>query len=364
MRRRRLNELVRVGAAGLQGEVLRVAGDIATLQVFEDTGGLALGEPVHRTGGPLLRRARARPARHRVRRHRPPAGAAGGGHAATSWPPASTCRRSIGRAGTNSSPRSPRAPRSGRATCSARSTSVDSCTGSWCRPGGAGGCAPFAPGAWRVDEAVGGVRRRHAAHAAAALAGAPAAPGGGTPAVRPAVHHRAADLRLPVPGGRRRRGRRARRLRHRQDGHRAVAGQVRRRRRRRLRRLRRARQRDGRRAGRFRQARRSAPRHAGARSHGARRQHVEHAGRRARGVGLSRADHRRVLPRHGLPRRGDGRFAVALGRGAARDRLAPAADAGRGRLPHLPGQPGRPACTSARGGCAAPASPSATARSR
>jgi len=53
MRDATLNELVRVGAAGLQGEVLRVAGDSATLQVFEDTGGLALGEPVRRTGGPL-----------------------------------------------------------------------------------------------------------------------------------------------------------------------------------------------------------------------------------------------------------------------------------------------------------------------
>ena len=53
MRDARLNELVRVGRAGLQGEVLRVAGNIATLQVFEDTGGLALGEPVRRSGGPL-----------------------------------------------------------------------------------------------------------------------------------------------------------------------------------------------------------------------------------------------------------------------------------------------------------------------
>jgi V/A-type H+-transporting ATPase subunit A len=53
MRDARLNELVRVGAAGLQGEVLRVAGDMATVQVFEDTGGLTLGEPVRRTGGPL-----------------------------------------------------------------------------------------------------------------------------------------------------------------------------------------------------------------------------------------------------------------------------------------------------------------------
>jgi V/A-type H+/Na+-transporting ATPase subunit A len=53
MRDARLNELVRVGRAGLQGEVLRVAGDSATLQVFEDTAGLALGEPVRRSGGPL-----------------------------------------------------------------------------------------------------------------------------------------------------------------------------------------------------------------------------------------------------------------------------------------------------------------------
>jgi V/A-type H+-transporting ATPase subunit A len=54
MRGARLNELVRVGLAQLQGEVLRVAGDQATLQVFEETGGLALGEPVRRTGGPLV----------------------------------------------------------------------------------------------------------------------------------------------------------------------------------------------------------------------------------------------------------------------------------------------------------------------
>jgi len=53
MREARLNELVHVGAARLLGEVLRVAGDRATLQVFEDTAGLALGEPVLRSGGPL-----------------------------------------------------------------------------------------------------------------------------------------------------------------------------------------------------------------------------------------------------------------------------------------------------------------------
>jgi len=53
MRDALLNELVRVGEAGLLGEVLRVAGDEATLQVFEETSGLALGEPVRRLGMPM-----------------------------------------------------------------------------------------------------------------------------------------------------------------------------------------------------------------------------------------------------------------------------------------------------------------------
>jgi V/A-type H+-transporting ATPase subunit A len=48
-----LNELVRVGHGRLLGEVLRVSGDVATLQVFEDTTGLSVGEPVVREGGPL-----------------------------------------------------------------------------------------------------------------------------------------------------------------------------------------------------------------------------------------------------------------------------------------------------------------------
>ncbi|MFO0597980.1 MAG: V-type ATP synthase subunit A [Myxococcaceae bacterium] len=48
-----LNELVRVGDRGLLGEVLRISGDRATLQVFEETMGLALEEPVRREGAPL-----------------------------------------------------------------------------------------------------------------------------------------------------------------------------------------------------------------------------------------------------------------------------------------------------------------------
>lgn len=48
-----LNELVRVGEQGLLGEVLRLTGDVATLQVFEETAGLALEEPVTRSQLPL-----------------------------------------------------------------------------------------------------------------------------------------------------------------------------------------------------------------------------------------------------------------------------------------------------------------------
>ncbi|HUL49198.1 MAG TPA: V-type ATP synthase subunit A [Gemmatimonadales bacterium] len=48
-----LYELVRVGARGLLGEVVRVVGERATVQVYEDTSGLAVGEPVQPTGHPL-----------------------------------------------------------------------------------------------------------------------------------------------------------------------------------------------------------------------------------------------------------------------------------------------------------------------
>jgi V/A-type H+-transporting ATPase subunit A len=48
-----LNELVRIGTRGLLGEVLRVAGDSALIQVFEDTTGVRVGEPVVCEGQPL-----------------------------------------------------------------------------------------------------------------------------------------------------------------------------------------------------------------------------------------------------------------------------------------------------------------------
>jgi V/A-type H+-transporting ATPase subunit A len=48
-----LYELVRVGEKGLLGEVIRFEGDLATLQIYEETTGLRLGAPVTATGAPL-----------------------------------------------------------------------------------------------------------------------------------------------------------------------------------------------------------------------------------------------------------------------------------------------------------------------
>ncbi|MCC6012276.1 V-type ATP synthase subunit A, partial [Candidatus Caldipriscus sp.] len=49
----RMNEVVRVGEERLVGEVIRIAEDLAFIQVYEDTSGLRVGEPVERTGESL-----------------------------------------------------------------------------------------------------------------------------------------------------------------------------------------------------------------------------------------------------------------------------------------------------------------------
>jgi V/A-type H+-transporting ATPase subunit A len=46
-------ELVKVGGAGLIGEIIRVEADTATIQVYEETTGIKPGEIVERTGNPL-----------------------------------------------------------------------------------------------------------------------------------------------------------------------------------------------------------------------------------------------------------------------------------------------------------------------
>ncbi|KAL1903195.1 H(+)-transporting V1 sector ATPase subunit A [Sporothrix stenoceras] len=46
-------ELVKVGHDNLVGEVIRISGDRATIQVYEETAGVQVGDPVLRTGKPL-----------------------------------------------------------------------------------------------------------------------------------------------------------------------------------------------------------------------------------------------------------------------------------------------------------------------
>ncbi|XP_058873107.1 V-type proton ATPase catalytic subunit A-like [Acipenser ruthenus] len=46
-------ELVRVGHSELVGEIIRLEGDLATVQVYEETAGVCVGDPVLRTGQPL-----------------------------------------------------------------------------------------------------------------------------------------------------------------------------------------------------------------------------------------------------------------------------------------------------------------------
>jgi len=50
----RLFDVVQVGEMGLVGEVIRLAGGHTTIQVYEDTSGLRVGEPVHNTTSPLV----------------------------------------------------------------------------------------------------------------------------------------------------------------------------------------------------------------------------------------------------------------------------------------------------------------------
>jgi V/A-type H+-transporting ATPase subunit A len=49
----RMYELVKVGSAGLIGEIIRVEADTATIQVYEETTGIKPGEIVERTGSSL-----------------------------------------------------------------------------------------------------------------------------------------------------------------------------------------------------------------------------------------------------------------------------------------------------------------------
>jgi V/A-type H+/Na+-transporting ATPase subunit A len=54
MRGARMYEVVRVGDAGLMGEIIRLDGEMAFIQTYEDTSSLCVGEPVTATGEALL----------------------------------------------------------------------------------------------------------------------------------------------------------------------------------------------------------------------------------------------------------------------------------------------------------------------
>jgi V/A-type H+/Na+-transporting ATPase subunit A len=49
----KMYDVVRVGAEGLMGEIIRLEGEVATIQVYEDTSGLMVGDRVESTEGPL-----------------------------------------------------------------------------------------------------------------------------------------------------------------------------------------------------------------------------------------------------------------------------------------------------------------------
>merc|ERR1712072_324681 len=49
----KMYEVVRVGAYKLVGEIIKLEGDTASIQVYEDTSGLTVGDPLVKTGLPL-----------------------------------------------------------------------------------------------------------------------------------------------------------------------------------------------------------------------------------------------------------------------------------------------------------------------
>ena len=53
MRGSKMYDVVKVGRDALRGEIIRLEGDDAVIQVYEDTTGLMLGEPVVDTEQPL-----------------------------------------------------------------------------------------------------------------------------------------------------------------------------------------------------------------------------------------------------------------------------------------------------------------------
>jgi len=49
----KMYELVKIGWDKLVGEIIKLEGDTASIQCYEDTSGLTVGDPVMRTKSPL-----------------------------------------------------------------------------------------------------------------------------------------------------------------------------------------------------------------------------------------------------------------------------------------------------------------------
>ncbi len=54
MKKSKMFDVVRVGEEKLVGEIIKIEGDVASIQVYEETEGLKVGDPVFGTGNPLL----------------------------------------------------------------------------------------------------------------------------------------------------------------------------------------------------------------------------------------------------------------------------------------------------------------------
>ncbi|XP_075301167.1 V-type proton ATPase catalytic subunit A-like isoform X1 [Opisthocomus hoazin] len=364
-------ELVRVGHAELVGEIIRLEGDMATLQVYEETSGVRVGDPVLRTGQPLsvelgpgllgsifdgiqrplrdiaqltasiyIPRGTNVPAlpRHLAWDFVPSASVRVGSHLTGGDVYGTVTENSLMQHKLMVPPRS-RGTVTYVAPPGSYSVSVGRVTGDGVA--GRGPLPPLPVPSPRVPAGRGagaGVpgRRGAAAHAAG-VAGA-AEPAGGREAARvsPAADRPArAGRPLPLRAGRHH-GHPGR-LRLRQNRHLPVPVQVLQQRRHRLRRLRRAGQRDVRGPARLPRAHHGGGREDGDHheAHDAGGQHLQHAGGRPRSLHLHRHHALRVLPRHGPPRQHDGRLHVALGRGAARDLGALGRDAGGGYPAYL-----------------------------
>ena len=343
----RMYDIVRVGERGLMGEVIRLEGDTATIQVYEDTSGLKVGEsrgvdrgaPSTVELGPGLLTSiydgvqRPLPVIARVR--------AGDyierGTVASAldreklWeftPTVAVGRHGGARRRRRHDPRRPDDPAQGHGAAAMKGGTVASIV---------------AAGAYNVDDVVATARRRLPRSGMSqrwpVRQGAP-----DVKKLDPddAVHHGHAHPRHVLPD---------RHGRHRLHPGRfgtgktvtqhplakwADVGHHR------LRRLRRARQRDDRRAHRV-----PASSTTRATAHPLMERTVLVANTSNMPVAAREASHlhrhhaRRVLPRHGLQRRHDGRLHLRWAEALREISGAPRGDAGRGRLPGVPGHPPR-----------------------